>query len=97
MLPRFRGGIWFSGIGTVLVVVALFCVAGYNDTAYYPSLMDVTSSLTIRNSSSSPFTLNVMTWVSVITPFVIAYIACVWAKMTKPVTPEEMNADSHKY
>ncbi len=97
MIPRFRGGIWFSGIGTVLVVVALFCVAGYNDTAYYPSLMDVASSLTIRNSSSSPFTLNVMTWVSVITPFVIAYIACVWAKMTKPVTPEEMNADSHKY
>lgn len=98
VLPRFKGGIWYSGIGTVLVVVALFCVAGYNSTAYYPSLTDVASSLTIRNSSSSLFTLQVMSWVSIITPFVIAYIAYVWAKMnSKPITPEEMKAESHKY
>lgn len=98
VLPRFKGGIWYSGIGTVLVVVALFCVAGYNSTAYYPSLTDVASSLTIRNSSSSLFTLKVMSWVSIITPFVIAYIAYVWAKMnSKPITPEEMKAESHKY
>lgn len=98
VLPRFKGGIWYSGIGTVLVVVALFCVAGYNSTAYYPSLTDVASSLTIRNSSSSLFTLKVMSSVSIITPFVIAYIAYVWAKMnSKPITPEEMKAESHKY
>lgn len=98
LLPRFRGGIWYSGVGTALVVVSLFCVAGYNDTAYYPSLLDVSSSLTIRNSSSSLFTLKVMSWVSIITPFVIAYIAYVWAKMNhKPITPEEMKSDSHKY
>ena len=98
VLPRFKGGIWYSGIGTVLVVVALFCVAGYNSTAYYPSLTDVASSLTIRNSSSSLFTPKVMSWVSIITPFVIAYIAYVWAKMnSKPITPEEMKAESHKY
>lgn len=98
VLPRFKGGIWYSGTGTVLVVVALFCVAGYNSTAYYPSLTDVASSLTIRNSSSSLFTLKVMSWVSIITPFVIAYIAYVWAKMnSKPITPEEMKAESHKY
>lgn len=98
VLPRFKGGIWYSGIGTVLVVVALFCIAGYNSTAYYPSLTDVASSLTIRNSSSSLFTLKVMSWVSIITPFVIAYIAYVWAKMnSKPITPEEMKAESHKY
>lgn len=98
VLPRFKGGIWYSGIGTVLVVVALFCVAGYNSTAYYPSLTDVASSLTIHNSSSSLFTLKVMSWVSIITPFVIAYIAYVWAKMnSKPITPEEMKAESHKY
>lgn len=98
VLPRFKGGIWYSGIGTVLVVVALFCVAGYNSTAYYPSLTDVASSLTIRNSSSSLFTLKVMSWVSIITPFVIAYIAYVWSKMnSKPITPEEMKAESHKY
>lgn len=98
VLPRFKGGIWYSGTGTVLVVVAFFCVAGYNSTAYYPSLTDVASSLTIRNSSSSLFTLKVMSWVSIITPFVIAYIAYVWAKMnSKPITPEEMKAESHKY
>lgn len=98
VLPRFKGGIWYSGTGTVLVVVALFCVAGYNSTAYYPSLTDVASSLTIRNSSSSLFTLKVMSWVSIITPFVIAYIAYVWTKMnSKPITPEEMKAESHKY
>lgn len=98
VLPRFKGGIWYSGTGTVLVVVALFCVAGYNSTAYYPSLTDVASSLTIRNSSSSLLTLKVMSWVSIITPFVIAYIAYVWAKMnSKPITPEEMKAESHKY
>lgn len=98
VLPRFKGGIWYSGTGTVLVVVALLCVAGYNSTAYYPSLTDVASSLTIRNSSSSLFTLKVMSWVSIITPFVIAYIAYVWAKMnSKPITPEEMKAESHKY
>ena len=98
VLPRFKGGIWYSGTGTVLVVVALFCVAGYNSTAYYPSMTDVASSLTIRNSSSSLFTLKVMSWVSIITPFVIAYIAYVWAKMnSKPITPEEMKAESHKY
>lgn len=98
LLPRFKGGIWYSGIGTVVVVICLFCVAGYNNTAYYPSLLDVGSSLSIANSSSSLFTLKVMSWVSVITPFVIAYIAYVWAKMDHSrITPEEMEKSSHKY
>ncbi len=98
LCSHFRGGIWYSGIGTVVVVVCLFCVAGFNDTAYYPSLLDVSSSLTIRNSSSSLFTLEVMSWVSVITPFVIAYIAYVWKKMDhKPITPQEMENTTHKY
>lgn len=74
----FRKGIWYSGIGTVLVVMSLFWVAGYNHTAYYPSLLDVESSLTIRNSSSSEFTLTVMSGVSLLIPFVLAYIAYAW-------------------
>ena len=62
----FRGGIWFAGAGTVLTVTALLLCAGLNDTAYYPSLADLQSSLTIQNSSSSPFTLEVMSYVSLL-------------------------------
>jgi len=76
-------GIWFSGLGTVLVVLALFWVAGYNHTPYYPSYADVASSLTIYNSSSSEFTLQTMSIVSLAIPFVLAYIAWVWYKLTK--------------
>lgn len=77
----FRNGFWISAPGVVLTVIALFCIAGYNHTAYYPSLTDVQSSLTIANSSSSEFTLTTMSIVSIIVPFVIAYIAYVWRKM----------------
>lgn len=96
-IKSFRHGIWYTGIGCVLVVMSLFWVIGYNDTAYYPSLIDPASSLTIRNSSSSQFTLNVMSMVSVLVPFVVAYIAYVWFKMDrKPLTPEEVKRD-HAY
>ncbi|MCM1369961.1 MAG: cytochrome d ubiquinol oxidase subunit II [Candidatus Amulumruptor caecigallinarius] len=78
---RFTKGIWFTGIGTFLVVLTLFFVAGYNDTAYLPSLLDAASSLTIRNSSSSEFTLKVMGYVSLVIPIVLAYIAYVWRTM----------------
>ena len=98
VLPAYTRGIIPAGLGTALVVICLICIAGYNNTAYYPSIEDVNSSLTIANSSSSLFTLKVMSCVSVIIPFVLAYIAYVWRKMdAKPITPEEMNADSHKY
>ena len=76
-----RGGIWWAGAGTILVVISLFCYAGFNSTAYYPSLLDTSSSLSIRNSSSTEFTLTVMSWVSVIVPFVAAYIIVAWRKM----------------
>ena len=78
---EWKCGIWWAGIGTVLVVMSLFWVLGYNHTAYYPSLLDVQSSLTITNSSSSEFTLRVMSYVSLLVPFVVAYIAYVWYKM----------------
>ncbi|MDE6490287.1 MAG: cytochrome d ubiquinol oxidase subunit II, partial [Muribaculaceae bacterium] len=94
---RFRHGAWYTGLGTVLVVMTLFWVIGYNGSCYYPSLIDPASSLTIRNSSSSEFTLTVMSWVSLIAPVVIAYIAYVWVKMDrKPLTPHEVNSD-HSY
>ena len=80
---HWTSGIWWSGIGTVLVVLALFWVAGYNNTPYYPSLADPSSSLTIFNSSSSHFTLTCMSWVSVIIPFVLAYIAYAWYAMDR--------------
>ena len=78
---RWRAGIWFGGTGTALVVMVLFFLAGYRSTAYYPSVLDAQSSLSIANSSSSLFTLKVMSWVSVLVPFVLAYIAYVWRKM----------------
>jgi cytochrome d ubiquinol oxidase subunit II len=93
-----RRGFWPAGIGTVLVVMAVFFVAGYNGTAYYPSCTDLQSSLTIRNSSSSQFTLQVMFWVSLLIPFVVAYIAYAWHQMDrKKITSDEISGTSHKY
>lgn len=95
---KFRKGIWFSGIGTVLVVLVLFWIAGFNGTAYYPSLADAQSSLTISNSSSTKFTLTVMSWVSILVPFVLAYIWYVWRKMNNtPLTNKELQNESHTY
>ena len=89
---EFKKGIWFSGIGTFLVVITLFWVAGYNNTAYYPSLLDAGSSLTIRNSSSSEFTLSAMSIVSLLIPFVIAYIAYAWHSLDKvKITAKEIS------
>ena len=93
-----RSGIWPAGIGTVLVVMAVFFIAGYNGTAYYPSYTDLQSSLTIRNSSSSQFTLQVMFWVSLLIPFVLAYIVYAWRQMDKKkITGSEINSTEHKY
>ncbi len=91
-------GIWFAGVGTVLTVLALFLVAGYNNTSYYPSAYDIQSSLTIANSSSSYFTLKAMAYVSLIIPFVLAYIYFAWRAIDKKsITIEEMKSDDHIY
>ncbi|MFI3263010.1 MAG: cytochrome d ubiquinol oxidase subunit II [Rikenellaceae bacterium] len=73
--------IWYSGVGTVVTVTSLILLAGYNNTAYYPSLSEVNSSLAIANSSSSEFTLNVMAFASLGLPFVLAYICYTWKKL----------------
>lgn len=83
LMKRTRKGIWFSGIGTVLTVLALLLSVGYNNTSYYPSIADLQSSLTIYNSSSSEFTLQVMSVVSLLIPFVLAYIVYAWHAMDK--------------
>lgn len=91
-------GIWFAGIGTILTVFALFLVAGFNNTCYYPSAYDLQSSLTIRNSSSSEFTLRAMSVVSLLIPFVIAYIWYAWKSINnKKIDQAEMDAETHKY
>jgi cytochrome d ubiquinol oxidase subunit II len=95
---KFSNGFWWAGIGVVIAVTSLISVSGYNNTAYLPSLADPQSSLTIANSSSSEFTLTVMSWVTVLLPFVIAYIAYVWHKMTSPrISSDELSSAPHKY
>lgn len=93
----FNRGIWISAPGTVMVVMALFMIAGYNGTAYYPSTEDIQYSLTIANSSSSEFTLKTMAIVSLIIPFVVAYIAYFWRQMDKKSLTKEELENGEKY
>ena len=93
-----KNGVWFTGSGIILTVLALFFVAGFNNTSYYPSTFDLQSSLTIGNSSSSHYTLTAMSYVSLMVPFVIAYIWYVWRAMDrKQITKQEVEEDSHLY
>ena len=90
---HFNKGIWWSGIGTVLAVMALFLMAGWNDTAYYPSNADLQSSLTIANSCSSEFTLSTMAVVSLLVPFVLAYIYYAWKSIdSKKIDRDELKS-----
>ena len=96
--PTWIKGIWFAGVGTVLTVLALLLCAGWNHTAYYPSVADLQSSLTIQNSSSSPFTLQVMSIVSLLVPFVLAYIFYAWRSIDLfKITSDAMQKEGHTY
>lgn len=96
--PAFDKGIWFTGSGTVLTVLALLLVAGYNHTAYYPSTHDIQSSLTLANSCSSLFTLKVMAYVSILVPFVLAYIFYAWRSINdRKIDAKEMEEGGHAY
>jgi cytochrome d ubiquinol oxidase subunit II len=91
-------GIWYTGAGTFIAVVALFLVAGFNDAGFYPSLQDQESSLTLANASSSHFTLKTMFFVSFSVPFIIAYITHAWNALTnKKITSGELDDAGHKY
>ena len=94
---NYTKGIWFAAIGVVLVVLSLLLCAGWNHTAYYPSNIDIQSSLTISNSCSSLFTLQTMSVVSILVPFVVAYIAYVWYVMDKKKLDKEELKDDEVY
>ena len=94
----FRRGIWFSGAGTVLTVTALFLLAGWHNTCFYPSTADLRSSLYLYNSCASAPTLQVMSVVSLLIPFVLAYIFFCWRAIDrKPITREELESGEHQY
>lgn len=95
---NFKKGIWFAGIGTVLTVCCLLLITGYNNTAFYPSSSDLNSSLTIENSSSSEYTLTVMSYVSILIPFVLAYIIYAWGSLEKKkFDSKDLENDGHVY
>ena len=95
---EFISGIWYAGIGVVIVVLCLLLCAGWNQTAYYPSNADLQSSLTIANSCSSEFTLRTMTYVSFLIPFVLAYIVFAWRAIDmKKIDREEITGQDHIY
>ncbi len=95
--PGYDKGIWLSGAGTVLAVFALLLTAGYNHTAYYPSVADLQSSLTLANSCSSRFTLEVMAYVSILIPFVLAYIFYAWRRIDSHKIDADEMKDGHTY
>lgn len=98
LFRRSTNGIWFSGTGTVLTIVALLSLLGYNQTAIYPSLSDINCSLNIENSSGSHYTLTAMSYVSLFVPVVLGYIYLVWKSMDKEkLTSQEVEADHHHY
>jgi cytochrome bd quinol oxidase subunit 2 apoprotein (EC 1.10.3.-) len=95
---KYSKGIWFAGTGTVVTVTMLLLVSGFNNTAYYPSSYDLQSSLTIQNSSSSEFTLSVMAVVSLLVPFVLAYIFYAWRALEKKrLSLQDLESDGHAY
>lgn len=95
---RSRRGIWPSGIGTALVIVALFAVAAFGGTSYLPSITHPQSSLTLANSSSSLYTLKAMSWVSLFIPVVLLYIIYVWRKMNAGgLAPSDVAPGKHQY
>ena len=97
MKKEFNRGIWITGPGAVLAVMSIFMIAGYNGTAYYPSTADIQCSLTLSNSCSSEFTLKTMAIVSLIIPFVVAYIAYFWRQMDKKSLTKEDLEKGEKY
>jgi cytochrome bd ubiquinol oxidase subunit II len=91
-------GIWFAGLGTFLTVFSVFLLAGFNNTAFYPSTFDLQSSLTIENASSSKYTLTVMSYVSLLVPFVLTYIWYTWKQLnSQKISEEGVANDPMKY
>jgi len=91
-------GVWFSGIGSILLVFSVFLLAGFNNTSFYPSTVDLQSSLSIINASSSHYTLTAMSYISLIVPFVITYIFFAWRALNKEkISSVSLDKEDHKY
>ena len=98
LFTKDKKAFWYTSPGTVLAVLSLFLIAGLNGTAFYPSTYNLQSSLTIENSSSSHYTLTAMSYVSILVPFVVAYIWYVWKSMTKKqISLKELEEQDHVY
>jgi cytochrome bd ubiquinol oxidase subunit II len=98
MRPNYSKGIWFSGIGVIITVFCLFLNLGYNNTSFYPSSFDLQSSISIENGSSSHYTLTAMSYVSLLVPFVLAYIWYAWKSLdSKKINEEEIRIEDHLY
>ena len=98
LFKKSRKGIWFSGIGTIFTVFALLLLAGFNNTAFYPSTFDLQSSLTIENASSTHYTLAAMSYVSLMIPLVLAYIIYAWWVISKKqINVQEIKEEDHSY
>ncbi|MDD3876385.1 MAG: cytochrome d ubiquinol oxidase subunit II [Bacteroidales bacterium] len=100
IFKRSDKGIWFSGSGTILTVLSIFFILGFNNTSFYPSSSDIQSSLTIENASSSLYTLKAMTYISLFVPVILGYIFFTWRAIDKgKINPEDMNdnSDQHVY
>jgi len=95
---KYENSIWYSGTGTVMTVFALFILAGFNNTCFYPSLSNPQSSLNIANASSSHYTLTAMSYVSILVPFVFGYIFYAWRSINnKKIDQREIESESHSY
>jgi cytochrome d ubiquinol oxidase subunit II len=98
LFSKTKQGIWYSGCGTIITVFSLFLDVGFNNTAFYPSNFDFQSSITIENGSSSAYTLTVMSYVSMLVPFVAAYIIWAWRTINKKqIDEEELKEEGHIY
>lgn len=98
LFTNFQNAIFYSGLGTVLTVFAIFILAGFNNTCFYPSISDLQSSLHIQNASSSHYTLTAMSYVSLAVPFVLAYIIYAWRSINiKKIDQKEMESETHLY
>jgi cytochrome d ubiquinol oxidase subunit II len=90
--------IWYSGVGSIMLVFSIFLLAGFNHTCFYPSTVDIQSSLSIRNASSSHYTLRIMSYVSLMVPFIIAYIWFAWRALNKEkISSASLEKEDHKY
>jgi len=84
-MRKFDGRAFFAGMLTVLFAVVMLFSALF--PYVMPSTIDPAFSLTIANASSTPYTLQIMSWTALVAmPLVIAYQAWTYWVFRKRVT-----------